>query len=150
MENPKIVAKGRLTAVLTKPDGQKIEIVKDNLVVDGGIDLLCDALATDGTRPAVLGYLGIGDDTTAAAAGDTALGNELDRNTTSYTHNTGESSFVLSATFAAGEGTGDITEAGLFNAAAAGTMFNRVVFTAIPKQAGDSLDMTFTITFTPA
>jgi len=50
--------------------------------------------------------------------------------------------------WAAGDGTNSaIKEAGIFNAAAAGTMLARYVFpTAIDKGAGDTLQVTWTVT----
>ena len=150
MEGLKFKVRGRLSAVLTKADGTQHIVERNNLVVDDGVDFICDAMAKPSARPGVLGYIAIGEGTTAADPADSALETELDRNAATYAHSTGTSSFTMTATFAAGEGTGDITEAALFNDATTGTMFNRVVFTAIPKEAGDSLAVTFTITFTPA
>lgn len=46
------------------------------------------------------------------------------------------------ATFAAGTGTGALTEAGIFNASSAGTMLNRVVFATVNKGASDTLIVT--------
>lgn len=142
--------KGHFSAKLKKADGRVIEYEQRNLVVDVGVDFICDAMAKPSARPNVLSHIGIGEGTTAADAGDTALETELDRNAATYTHNAGDAFFTMEATFGAGEGTGDVSEAGLFNAASTGTMFNRVVFSAIPKEASDTLDITFTITFTPA
>jgi hypothetical protein len=50
------------------------------------------------------------------------------------------------ATFPAGTGTGALTEAAILNAASAGTMLNRVVFSVINKGALDSLTITWKIT----
>jgi hypothetical protein len=49
-------------------------------------------------------------------------------------------------TYAAGTGTGAITEAGIFNASSSGTLLSHVVFSAINKGAADSLTITWTIT----
>ncbi|WP_217468724.1 hypothetical protein, partial [Staphylococcus aureus] len=50
------------------------------------------------------------------------------------------------ATFPAGEATGSVSEAGLFSAITAGTMFSRVTFPAVPKGVGDELKITWVIT----
>lgn len=142
--------KGVMEAVLRRADGSIKTTRKQNLVVNAGIDFICDAMAKPSSRPNVLGWIAIGSGTSSAAAGNTALGTELDRNTATYAHSGGTASFTMAATFGAGEGTGNVSEAGLLNAASSGTLFNRVVFTAIPKEAGDTLDITFTITFTPS
>lgn len=146
----KFKAHGHFAAKLRKADGSLVEFEKDNLVVDVGVDFICDAMAKPSARPNVLSHIAIGEGTTAADDGDTALETELDRNAATYNHSAGTTSFTMVATFAPGEGTGDVTEAALLNAASTGIMFNRVVFSAIPKEAGDTLDITFTITFTPA
>lgn len=143
-------ARGDFKATLRKADGSIEIFEKQNLVVDVGVDFICDAMAKSSSRPGVLSHIAIGTGTTAANAADTTLQTEVDRNAGTYAHTSGATAFTFEATFGAGEGTGNITEAGILNDASAGTLFNRVVFTAIPKEAGDSLVITFTITFTPA
>lgn len=150
MKRDTLKFKGFFQAKLRKADGSVIEYEKQNLVVDVGVDFICDAMAKPSSRPNVLSHIAIGEGNTAANAADTELETELDRNAATYAHNTGDTFFTMEATFGAGEGTGDVTEAGLLNAASTGILFNRVVFSAIPKEASDTLDITFTITFTPA
>jgi hypothetical protein len=90
--------------------------------------------------------IAIGTGTNAAAAGDTTLQTEVARSAF------GSSSTVanvatMTSTFAAGTGTGAITEAGVFsNATSGGTMMSRVVFSVINKGSLDSLSITWTIT----
>jgi len=148
-DNEKMKLKGRLNATLRKADGTTRVVERDNLVVDTGIDFLAAALAAPSARPNVLSHIAVGSGVVAVDAGDIELDTELSRQTATYDHDAGTTSFTLTATFDPGEGTGDITEAGVLNAASTGTLFNRVVFSAIPKEAGDSLDITFTFTFTP-
>ena len=50
------------------------------------------------------------------------------------------------ATFAAGTGTGAITEAGIFNDAVTGTMLCRTVFAVINKGSLDTLTITWKVT----
>lgn len=143
-------AKGVMTAILRDKDGNEKLTEKQNLVVTSGINFICDALAKASSRPGVLSHIAVGTGVAAAAAGDTALGTEIGRGAATYAHTSGVSSFTMAVTFAAGTATGNITEAGLLNASSGGTLFNRVVFSAIPKESTDTLDITFTITFTPA
>lgn len=143
-------AKGVMTAVLRDKDGNEKFTEKQNLVVTSGINFICDALAKSASRPGVLSHIAVGTGVAAAAAGDTALGTEIGRGAATYAHTNGVASFTMTVTFAAGVATGNITEAGLLNASSGGILFNRVVFSAIPKEATDTLDITFTITFTPA
>jgi hypothetical protein len=89
--------------------------------------------------------MALGTSTTAAAAGQTALVSELDRNTlTSTTVST--NTVAYACTWAAGDGTGAITEAGIFDAASSGDMLARTVFSVVNKGASDSITITWTIT----
>jgi hypothetical protein len=138
---------GELSLALRKADGQIVEKRKANMIVDAGFDLIADALGSP-TRPALLSHIAVGDDNTntAAAAGQTALLSEIFRKAATYAHTAGTKTFTLSTTLATGEATGALTEAGVFNADTAGTMFDRVVFDVVNKGADDSIDMTFTFT----
>jgi hypothetical protein len=67
------------------------------------------------------------------------------RNTfTSQTLN--NNAITYSATFAGTEGTGAVTEAGIFNDASAGTMLCRTVFSAVNKGSGDTISITWVVT----
>ena len=138
--------RGMLQSVLRREDGSVLYAAEENLITNGGFDLLCNVLGQN-AQPADLSHIAIGTDNTAAAVSQTALQNESAREAATYAHTTGTKTFSMAATFAAGTGTGAIVEAGLFNASSGGTMFNRVVFAAINKGANDSLEQTFTITF---
>lgn len=144
MINSEIKATGRLSVILKDTDGTvKEERSIENLVVTTGLEFIASRMK-DATDTA-MGYMAIGTGTTAAAAGDTTLGTELDRNAlTSTTVTSNEIAYV--ASWAAGDGTGAITEAGLFNAASAGDMLARTVFDVVNKAANDTLSITWTIT----
>lgn len=116
-----------------------------NLVVTAGKNHIADRLSSS-PGGAAMGWMEVGTGTTAAAAGDTALQTALDRNaTTSITDATNVVTYV--GDWAAGDATNAaITEAGIFNAASAGTMLARAVFTAINKGASDTLKITWTVT----
>ena len=58
--------------------------------------------------------------------------------TTTVTNDTSQ----VVGTFAAGNGTGAITEVGLLTASSGGTLISRKVFSAINKGADDSLQVT--------
>lgn len=137
---------GHLTLELVGPDGVvKERIEKDNLIVNGGFDFICDAIG-NASRGAVMGYIALGTDATAASASQTALLAEAARVATSYAHTGGTKIFSLAATFSAGTGTGALTEAGVLNAASSGTLLDRVTFSTINKGSSDSLTATFTFT----
>jgi hypothetical protein len=137
-------AKGTLDIVVRGPDGKiKDEKKVNNLIVDTGLDYIASRMK-DATATA-MSHMAVGTGSTAAAAGDTTLGTELDRNAlTSTTVTNNAIAYVCS--WAAGDGTGSLTEAGIFNAASAGTMLCRTVFGTVTKGASDSMTITWTIT----
>lgn len=137
-------AKGTLDIVVRGPDGNiKDEKKVENLIVDTGLDFIASRMS--GTSENVMSHMAVGTGSTAAAAADTALGTELDRNAlTSTTVTDNAIAFVCS--WAAGDGTGSLTEAGIFNASSAGTMLCRTVFGTVTKAADDSMTITWTIT----
>lgn len=137
---------GSMTAILTKEDGTVETRFKDNIIVNAGFDFVADAIGKAASRPAVMSHIAVGTGVTAAAATQTALVTELVRQAATYAHTAGTKVFTFTMTLAAGVGTGAITEAGVFNAASAGTMLDRVVFAVINKAASDTLQVTFTFT----
>lgn len=144
MINDKIKATGTLHIEVFGPTGNlKSEYSETNLVVDTGLAYIASRMK-DATATA-MSHMALGSGSTSAAAGDTALGSELGRvslTTTTVTDNTVE--YV--ADFAAGTATGSVQEAGIFNAASAGTMLCRSVFGVVTKAAADSVRVTWTIT----
>jgi len=137
---------GAMTLIVSRANGDTETIYRDNLIVNVGFDFIADAIGKAASRPAVMGYIALGTGTTAAAATQSALVTELDRNAATYAHTAGTKTFTFTADFPTGDGTGAITEAGVFNAATAGIMLDRVVFPVVNKGADDSLTAVFTFT----
>ena len=77
--------------------------------------------------------------------GANALGTEIDRNALA-TKTRSTNVLTFTATWAAGDGTGTLTEAGLFDAASAGNAWLTASFGAKPKGASDTLSATWTLT----
>ena len=140
----KTKATGKLTVEIKDKQGNVKETRElENLVVDTGLAFIAsrmkDASAT------AMSHMAIGTGTTAAASGDTALGTEAARvGLTSTTVTSNAVAYVCS--FAAGTGTGAITEAGILNAASTGTLLCRTVFSVVNKGASDSMTITWTVT----
>ena len=136
-------------AVLRGPDGKiREERHAHNLVTDAGCAHIADQLASSHDE-GEMSHMAVGTDDTAPAAGNTTLGTELDRNALdSRTQGAGadDHKVVYVASWAAGDGTGALTEAGLFNDASAGTMLARVTVSVINKGAADTLEITWTLT----
>ena len=144
MENLKL--KGHIKIVLKSATGEvKHQMEKDNVVVTVGKAYLATWLAAASQAGKFMSYIALGTGSTPASASDTALETELATRvlgTLSATTNVWQNV----ATFGAGVDTGTISEAGLFTASSAGTMFARQVFTGIPKGADDILEFTWTVT----
>ena len=139
MLKTKTQAKGRVVIELNG------EVVRDipNLITTVGLNYIADRM--EGTGETVMSHMAVGTDNTAAALGDTNLYSENGRVALSSTVVTADE-IVYTATFPAGTATGALVEAGVFNAAASGSLLCRTVFSAINKGASDSVTITWTIT----
>ncbi len=148
MINENLKLSGQLNIVLKDKDGN----VKDsrevkNLVVNTGLAYIASRMV--GTSKSVMSHMALGSGTTAAAAGQTdlvsILGSRevLDSTTISGTN---DEKVVYVSSFEAGDATGAVTEAGIFNASTAGDMLCRTVFSVVNKAADDTMTVTWTIT----
>jgi hypothetical protein len=139
MLNDGLKLTGKLTIALNDEIVQEVP----NLVVTAGKEYVAsrikDASAT------AMSHMAIGTGSTAAAASQTALGSESARTGLTSTTVSG-ADIVYVDTFAAGTGTGAITEAGIFNASSGGTMLCRTVFSVVNKGASDAMTITWTVT----
>ena len=139
MINDDLKLKGKLAISL---NGKIIQEV-DNLVVTAGKGYVASRMKD--TTATAMSHMAIGSGSTAAAASDTALGNQLGRVAlTSTTVSNAVVTYV--ASFPAGTGTGAVTEAGILNASSSGTMLCRTVFSVVNKGASDSMTVTWTVT----
>lgn len=148
MVNDKLKLTGKLNLVLKDKDGN----VKDkrevkNLVVNTGLAFIASRMA--GTSKNVMSHMALGSGTTAASATQTdmisILGSReaLDSTTISGTNN---EKVVYVSSFEAGDATGAVTEAGIFNASSGSDMLCRTVFSVVNKAADDTVSVTWTIT----
>lgn len=144
MIQDQIKVTGELKITVTNDEGNvKKEIIVPNIVVTDGKEYIASRMK-DATATA-MSHMAIGTGSTAAAAGDAALGTESGRVAlTSTTVTSNAVAYV--ATFPAGTGTGAITEAGILNASSSGTLLCRTVFSVINKGAADTLGITWTVT----
>lgn len=149
MVNDSIKAKGTLQLVLTDENGNIKQQDEHNLVVTTGLAYIASRMK-DATAN-VMTHMGVGTGTTAPDYPETALVSALGArktldSTTIVTTTRTNDSVQYVATFAAGESTGAITEAGIFNALTAGTMLCRTKFDVINKGALDTLVITWKVT----
>lgn len=145
-ENLKLA--GRLNIELRGPEGQiKDTREVDNLVVNAGLAFIASRMV--GTSAAVMSHMALGSSSTAAAAAQTDVQSVLgSRKALSSTAIVGANSNQVQyvAAFVAGEATGAVVEAGIFNAASAGTMLCRTTFAVVNKEANDTMTITWTVT----
>lgn len=145
--------RGDVKLIVKGPDGRiKGRRHVENLVVNTGLYHIMDRLA-DSQDEAAMGWAAVGNDNTAAIAGDTALLGELGRVAlTSKVQGTGGNAnqVTYSATVPAGTGTGTIVEAGILNANSGGILLARSVFAPIVKGAGDAIDINWILSATAA
>jgi hypothetical protein len=139
---------GQLNIVLKDKAGNiKEQREEKNLVVNSGLAFIVSRMT--GTSKAVMSHMALGSGTTAAAAGQTdlvtLLGAREALDSSTITGSNNEKVVYVSA-FEAGDATGAVTEAGIFNAASSGDMLCRTVFSVVNKAADDTMSVTWTIT----
>tara|TARA_B110000902_G_scaffold115168_1_gene135325 strand:- start:393 stop:818 length:426 start_codon:yes stop_codon:yes gene_type:complete len=121
------------------------EVVQEvpNLVVTDGKEYVASRMKD--TTKAAMSHMAIGTVSTAAAASDSALGGQVNREALTSATVAG-TTITYIATFGAGSGTGAITEAGLFNQSSAGDMLCRTVFAVINKGQNDAMTISWSVT----
>jgi hypothetical protein len=138
-----------LTGALTIAVNDKVVQETKNLVVTAGKEWVADRMADANT---VMTHMAIGTDTNPIGTHpvlvtDTTLVTELDRNTLTTSGGTVSGATIqFACTWAAADGTGAITEAGIFDAATGGDMLARTKFAVVNKGAADAMTITWTIT----
>lgn len=142
-ENLKL--KGQVSITLYDRNGN----IKDarnipNLVVTAGKNYIASRMV--GTASDIMSHMGIGTSSASPVAGDTALTTPTGTRVALDTFDATTNTVTGTATFASGNGTGSIQEAGIFNDVTAGTMLCRTTFPVVTKGAGDSIAITWTIT----
>ena len=143
-KNDKSKATGKLIVEIKNDKGVVVETREvKNLVVDDGLEFIASRMKD--TTATAMSHMAIGTGSTAAAASDTALGSEAARQALTSTTVTANAVAYV-ASFAAGTGTGAITEAGILNASSSGTLLCRTVFSVVNKGASDSMTITWTVT----
>lgn len=141
--------KGELNITVKDKNGNVKESRNEkNLIVSAGLAFICSRMVDANDNP--MSHMAVGSGTNSPVAGDTdlqsILGNREPLDSTTHSANT----VTYTSSFEAGEGTGAITEAGIFNASALGTMLCRTTFPVVNKGADDTMAITWTITLSAA
>lgn len=145
--------------------------VKNTITNDGMLSMLRRYVGVDTGSSFSPTYIGIGIGTTTPSVSDTTLVTEVGTRVSLVTGagtrpqiayngvvadftSTPTGSYAVKsnqiswqATIPAGNGTGAITEAGIFSATTGGSMFARTTFNSLTKAAGSTLYISWTITF---
>ena len=126
------------------------ELIREvpNLVVTAGKEFIAASiLKTTSNSPAAMTHMEVGTGTTDPVVGNTTLETVVSGSRTALaTPSVSGAVVTYVCTFAAGTGTGALTEAGIFNASSGGTMLCRTEFSVINKGASDSMTVTWTVT----
>jgi len=145
MINENLKLSGQLNIVLRDKDGNiKEERIEKNLVVATGLTFIASRMK-DATATAMT-HMGLGSGTSNAVAGQTDLVSLLGSREVLDSTTASSNTIVYVSSFEAGDATGAVTEAGIFNAASSGTMLCRVKFNVVNKAADDTMAVTWTIT----
>ena len=139
--NIKVVVTGEL---FDENGNLKQKFVKHNLITQSGYDFLADCFGNS-TRPSPMKYIAVGTGTTAPTLKDTQLKAETIRKVGDFSHGTNTTFVTLGITLFPGEGTGALTEAGIFNSD--NVLFDRLTFPVINKGALDTYRISFNIYF---
>jgi len=139
MFNSDLKLEGHVTVAI---NGEVVQEIP-NLVVTSGKAYVTSRMKD--TTKGAMSHMAVGTSNTAAAASDTTLGSEAGRVAlTSSTVSSNTITYV--ATFAAGTGSGALTEAGTLNASSNGDLLCRTVFPVVNKGTSDSMTITWVIT----
>lgn len=135
-----------LTGKLTISLNDEIVQETNNLVVTAGKEWVAARMKDTST---VMTHMGVGTGTTAAVIANTALETQHSDGRQTLTTSGGSVAgavITFHRTFAAGNQTGAITEAGVFTAASGGTMLCRTVFGVVNKGALDTMTISWDVT----
>ena len=143
--NEELKVTGTLKIVVKDENGDtKDEREVGNLVVTTGRNYIASRMI--GTTPTTMTHMGVGSGTTSPVLANSQLQTQLGSRVTLTSSTVSANVVTYTATFAAGEGTGAVTEAGIFNAATSGVMLCRTTFDVVNKGANDTLAITWSVT----
>ncbi len=133
---------------------EKLKVQNHNLIVDGGLDEMAQAVfGVGGVGTTFFDFIEIGTSGTAPTATDTTIGASAcarlqDGAPDVNSATSGETSVSVIVSFDGGTCAGGIQEAGIFNAVTANQMLARSTFGVVTIGAGDTLNVNYTVTIT--
>lgn len=139
---------GRLRAKVYR-NGTLLEdygLISTKVVTTAGVNFIVDAFQNT-TELETMKYHACGTGTNAEAIGDTTLQTEVETRTSGTTTEGASANIYRTVGTISMTGTRAITEHGVLSAAAAGTLLDRSMFSAINVISGDSIEFTYELTF---
>lgn len=143
LQSKNIKLKGELLIKKYNEHNRLVQELKvPNLVVTTGKQYVASRMA--GTSAAVMSHMAVGSLGTAPVLANTVLNTETGRVALGPTTVTG-SIVSYSATFGPNVATGQVVEAGIFNAETGGTMLCHTVFPVINKDENETIVITWNV-----
>lgn len=140
---------GTVTFELKDKDGNVKKKFSENMVVSTGIAFITNRVKNGTGDP--MSHMALGTSAMATNTAHVGLQAEIGRvaldSVAITTQVVGNDTIEFVATFGAGVATGSLSEAGLFNAGVGGVMLARTVFAAFPKNADETLTLTWRVRF---
>lgn len=125
------------------------EIKHDNLMVNSGRAWALGQLTTNLITTRSFNWIAVGSNTSAPVTSDTVLGNEVTRLAfaalISTTLTGATPSWQAQITLATNQANTTLSEAGIFNDAAAGTMLSHVTFASFVKATSNTIAISYTV-----
>lgn len=143
-------AYGKLEAILIRANGERVNfgVLSFRVVTTAFVNFVVDQLQTETSVFGDFKFHDSGVGTTAENAADTGIETTDGESRATGTQTESAANAYRSVGTISYTTTKAITEHGLFNDASAGTLMDRSVFSAINVVNGDSIQFTYTITFT--
>lgn len=138
-----VKAKGTIEFVLEESNKIVQRTTVNNMIVETGAEYIASRLISSAQ---VMSHIGIGTSLASVTADDTSLGNEVYRKAFTEAASNPSANVIKYVTrFAPGEGTGEITEAAIFNASSDGVMLAKSTFGSIYKSSAMALTISWYI-----
>jgi hypothetical protein len=143
-----LCARSELRAIVTRANGEveDLGVLSRRVITTAGVNFIVDA-HQNLVELELMNFHAMGTGSVAEAVGDTALGTEVETRTTGTQSEPAANQYRTVGTITA-TATRAITEHGIFSASTVGVLFDRSVFTVINLANGDSIQFTYTCTYT--
>lgn len=145
---PLTVITSQLEAKIIRKDGtiEDLGIISRRVITTAGVNFIV-ACHQNTAELELINFHAMGTGSTAEAIGDTALVTEVEARVSGVQSAPAGNQYRSVATITATAGR-SIQEHGILSASSAGTLFDRSIFSAVALTTGDSIQFTYTVTYT--